>query len=536
MDGPRRAGIIAIGVLVTAAVLGLSRWATAPTFVPLYSDLPMEMVGTVQDKLSEAGIDFRPERAGTTIMVAEADVVAARVALAREPLPGAGRPGLELFDKPTWGMTDFTQKVNYRRALEGELERSIGAMTGVTRVKVHLALEDDKLFKADTRESKASVTLAMASGEAPTAATVRGIASLVAGSVSGLESEHVVVVDERGNALTTSDDASGVGLSSRQLTMQREVEQHLEQKAEKLVSSIVGFGNARVQVAAAINFDKIERTTESVNPDEQVISEEHKSEILPQEGQAGAASTSSATSFESSRSVESYSGAIGNVKKLTVAVLVADKVTLTPAVDSLSQPEAVVTARTPEDLALIDALVRTAVGVDTARGDVVSVLSAPFNMPVFEPAVIDSLPAPDMVTKVLTNPKPVVAVAALIVLLILALVMLKALKPTPLPPEQSTAALAAGQAGSSQGGLAPALASGATQGAMAPGAPNGPPSLVPTAPGAANAPAAPGAPEDQRKQVVLPPPSTTEEREQALAMVEQRPEAAVRVTRNWLHS
>ena len=137
-------------------------------------------------------------------------------------MPSATRPGLELFDKPSWGMTDFTQKVNYRRALEGELERTIGKMQDVEAVQVHLALEETPMFRETERPSKASVTLRMLGGRQPTAETVRGIASLVAGSVGGLQPEHVTVVDARGQALTTADDGSPSGLTSRQLSVQRD--------------------------------------------------------------------------------------------------------------------------------------------------------------------------------------------------------------------------------------------------------------------------------------------------------------------------
>lgn len=506
MEGPRRIAILAVGVVVTVAVFGLSRWATAPEYVPLYSDLPMEMVSTIEDKLTEQKISYRLERGGSTVAVASGDVAAARVALAREPLPNAGRPGLELFDKPTWGMTDFTQKVNYRRALEGELERNIGAMRDVERVQVHLALEDDKLFKKDTRQSKASVTLAMRGGESPPESVVRGIASLVAGSVGGLDAEHVVIVDERGNAMTTIDDASGVGLSSRQLAMQQEVEQHLEQKAEAMVNRIVGAGNARVQVAAAINFDKVERTTQSVNPDQQVVSIEHKAEILPQAGQAGAASTNSSTTFEASRSVESFTGAVGDVRKMTVAVLVADRVTITPTVDGAEPVAPTFTPRSAAELTQIESLVRSALGVDSARGDGVSVVSAPFDMPVLAiDQAVDSLPTETMVTQVLSNPKPVVAVVALLVLLVLALVMVKALRPVPPPPAAVPAA---------------ALASGPMSD------PRETPETTPESDPAIT----------ERKKIILPPPATSAEREQVAATVEQRPDAAVRVTRSWLRN
>jgi flagellar M-ring protein FliF len=121
LGGGRQIAIIAVGVLVTALVFGVSRWATAPTMVPLYADVPVENVKAMTDKLTESGIAYELDRTGTTIMVASGDLARARVDLAAGDVPNAGRPGLELFDKPTWGMTDFTQKVNYRRALEGEL-------------------------------------------------------------------------------------------------------------------------------------------------------------------------------------------------------------------------------------------------------------------------------------------------------------------------------------------------------------------------------------------------------------------------------
>jgi len=503
-DGNRQIGIIAVGVVATALVFGLSRWATAPVFVPLYANAPIESVGVITDKLDEAGIKYQLGSAGSQVLVAAADVAPARVALAREALPGTGRPGLELFDKPTWGMTDFTQKVNYRRALEGELERNIGTMRDVERVQVHLALEDDKLFKKDSRQSKASVTLAMKGGESPSTATVRGIASLVAGSVGGLEADHVVIVDERGTALTTIDDATGVGMSSRQVEMQRDIERHLEKKAEALVSQIVGTGNARVQVAATVNFDKIERTTQAVNPDQQAISQEHKAEILPQAGQAGAASSNVATSFETTRSVESFSGAVGDVRKMTVAVLVADRVTITPSADGAAAEAPVITPRSPEELARIEVLVRNALGIDSVRGDGVSVLSAPFDVPQIAPVIVDSMPTPTLVAKALDNPKPVVAIASLIVLMIIALVSVRALRPA--PPAPAPVALAAS---------APAqvaLSSGMSREPE----PERDALIAP------------------RKPVVLPSLATTPEREQAMATVEQRPDAAVRVMRTWL--
>jgi flagellar M-ring protein FliF len=315
------------------------------------------------------------------------------VDLAAEAMPSGGRPGLELFDKPSWGMTDFTQKVNYRRALEGELERTIGKMKDIKAVQVHLAIEDEQVFKKSERPSKASVTLAMLNGQPPRSETVQGIASLVASSIGGLDPEHVTVVDERGQSLTTKD-GSLTELTSRQLTVQREVESYMEQKADKLLSSLVGDGNARVQVAATINFDKVERTVQAVDPDRQALVTEQKAEVTPTAPQQGAGYTTTSSSFENTHSVESFTGAIGNVTKLTVAVLIADNVTM-PAADSTATvpPEPIITARTPDEITRVEMLVKNALGVDSTRGDMISVMSAPFDIPA-PMARVDSVVAP----------------------------------------------------------------------------------------------------------------------------------------------
>jgi flagellar M-ring protein FliF len=266
-----------------------------------------------------------------------------------------------------------------------------------------------------------------------------------------------------------------------------------------------------------VNFDKVERTTQSVDPEQQAIVSEQKNEILPQAGQPGASSSNTATSYETTRSVETYSGAIGTVRKLTVAVLVADKVTITPTEDGAEPVPPAITPRTPEELARIETLVRNALGVDEARGDGVSVVSAPFDMPIMDAPVTDSIAEPTIVTQVMNNPKPVITIAALLVLLVVTVVMVKALRaPTPvaLPPVAETPALSA--AGPS--GMTAALTSGESTGAAGSDEPEE------------------DAIEAAKRPIKLPAPATTPEREQAIATVEQRPDAAVRVTRAWLRS
>src|SRR6185503_7216052 len=131
LGGPKRAMILVVGLAAAGLIFAVAQWAGAPTWVPAFTGVPLESVSSMTDKLDQSGVKYRLERGGADIMVAAPDLAKARVALAKGGLPNTGRPGLELFDQPSWGMTDFTQRINYRRALEGELERVVGKMEGI---------------------------------------------------------------------------------------------------------------------------------------------------------------------------------------------------------------------------------------------------------------------------------------------------------------------------------------------------------------------------------------------------------------------
>src|SRR5690606_34044976 len=142
LGGPRRLLLVLIGLGAVALIWGISYWATAPSWVPLFQSMELKDAAAVTARLEEAGIEHRLEQDGSLVLVREDELARARVFLAQAGLPATGRPGFELFDQPSWGMTDFTQRVNYRRALEGELERTIGRMQGVEGAEVHLALNE----------------------------------------------------------------------------------------------------------------------------------------------------------------------------------------------------------------------------------------------------------------------------------------------------------------------------------------------------------------------------------------------------------
>lgn len=426
VGGRQRAMLLMVGVGVAALIFGVSKWATAPDWVPAFTNQPIETVGLMTDKLTAAGIGFKLDRGGSDILVSANDVARARVTLAQAGLPSAGRPGMELFDQPSWGMTDFTQRINYRRALEGELERTIGKMRGVQGAQVHLALHEQATFRSQDKPSNASVVL-KTGGAPPAQDVVLGIAHLVASSVDGVTADHVTVLDDSGRMLSTPDDGSMASLTSAQLSTQREVEGYLQKKAEGLVDDIVGGGNARVSVSAALNFDKIERSSQLVDPDKQATSTEQRYEITPG-AQGGAASSNVAMSYDNSKITENFSGAIGNIKRLSVAVLLNDKI-IPPPANAGPDVKPTYVARTPEEVARIESLIRGAVGADSTRGDVVTVVATHFDS---APVVAIEKDQPQSVLATVQQyEKPGISLLAIGVLLVVAMMLIKAIKSLP---------------------------------------------------------------------------------------------------------
>lgn len=483
IGGPRRALIAGVGVAAVAAILLVARWATAPTWVPVYTGLPIESVAAITERLEAEAIPFRLGGNGTDLMVSSTDLARARVALAAgDGLPMAGRPGLELFDQPAWGMTDFTQRINYRRALEGELERTIREMRGVEAVKVSIAMEEGTGFRRSGQPSEASVVLKLRSGSTPSNEMVNGISHLVASSVDGVEAERVMVLDDSGSLLSNPYAAnSPAALASSELKMRSEVEKYLSTKAEQLVAQIVGGGNVRVQVSADINLDRVERTTEQMNPEGQVLSSEQRSEIIPG-AEGGAGSSSVTATYLNTRSIENFSGATGNVRRVTAAVLVNDREIEDEAGAISSQ------ARTPEELAQIQALVSTALGIDEARGDQISVVSFPFST-----GIVLEDPEVTPLEMAMQFQRPAIALLALLITLIIALRVTKALR-----TEKDPSAL-------TKGANLNLLVGADEDGAVAAG---------------------------EAVDRVLAPPVTT--RDLVATQIESHPEVAVKMIRSWM--
>ncbi len=421
VGGSRRILSVVVVLGAIAAIWGFSRWGMAPSFIPLVPNLPLESVGEVTQSLEEEGIEFRLERGGSTVAVAEADVVRARVVLAQEGIPAGGKPGFELFDEAAWGMTDFTQRVNYRRALEGELQRTIVQMRGVDDAQVHLAIQESSFLKRDTPAAEASVVLALRAGARPDKAMVDGVAFLVASSVEGLSRENVTVLDDTGRLLSSPDDmGTAAGLTNRQLAVRQDVEGYLETKAYELVEQIVGPGNATIRVAANLNFDEVGRTVEQLDLDNQARVSEDRAEIIPGSEEQGAGSVETSTVYETPRTVETLNRAGARIERLAVAVLVNHR--------QVGEGENLqYEARPASELAQVEALVRNAVGITPVRGDAITVASVPFDRRPPPPApVVEE--GPDVMAILQAAARPSVGILGAVFAFLLALKLLGSLK------------------------------------------------------------------------------------------------------------
>lgn len=433
---PRRLALLGGVVIVLAAVALVGRWASTPTFVTLYRDLDLKESGEIAEQLGKTNVPFRLVAGGSEVQVPVADVARARVSLAKDGLPAAGRPGLELFDKPSWGMTDFTQRVTYQRALEGELSRTLGQIAGVERAEVHLVMPAPSAIRRNDRPAGASVVLTLKGGASLGPETVQGMAYIVSNSVEQLSPDNVAIMDATGRVLSAPIAAgAGSGLTGRQLEAQRGIEQRTVDKIEDLIATVVGAGRVRAQVSAQLSFDQVDQVVESFNPDGQVLQTEQRSEGT---ADGGGQQTIVSNQYQNSRRTERSQSNAGKLTKLTVSVLVDEK--------SLR-------AERTRQLADLETMVRNAVGIDSLRGDRLSVLAVPFEPLAVQQAEASAKPKVDVVATAERFSRPAVGLVAIVAMILIALQMVRAMAPRPVK--------------AAKGG---AMATAAVGGAGAPGA------------------------------------------------------------------
>lgn len=415
--GPSRLGVM--GAILAGLLLFfifVSMRISTPDMRLLYGDLSSTDSGAIVTKLSESNIHYDISQDGTKIMVPEKDVNRARLMLAGAGLPNGGSMGYEIFDQQSgFGTTNAVQNINQVRALEGELARTIGSVQGVKNARVHLVLPQRELFSREARPSSASVFLNVNAASDIENEQILAIQSLVASAVPGLKASNVSIIDSNGKLLAQGGNTDEVSLMSvKSDEMRRNYETRLEHKVEDQIGRIVGFGKVRATVTAEINFDQISTNEELFDPAGQVVrssqttNESNKEQDasgqdvsvqnnLPAEngallGGAGGPinegnKTEEVTNYEISKTVRSTVREAGEIKRLSVAVLVdgsyADPAPPAEGADAKAKEEEkpaqkIYTPRSQEELDRLSALVKSAIGFDEERGDKVEVVNMQF--------------------------------------------------------------------------------------------------------------------------------------------------------------
>jgi flagellar M-ring protein FliF len=285
----QRMSIIMALFAAICVIGGLLYWSARPDYRLVYSNLTLEDASKMREKLDDAKIKVRLGQSGQSISVPASDLYTARLMLAAEGLPGDSSTGFELFEEPKFGLTDFAQKVNYQRALQGELERTIGAMQGVRSARVMLVLPKEQLFAtAKERTAQASILLNLNGAVALGDAQVQSIVQLVSGAVQNLDASQVVVTDQLGHMLTRAH-AGGDMLeeSSEQLAMQARAEKRLEDKAQAILDQVLGVGKSIVRVSLVFDFTDMEQQAQVYDSENRVATSERVSSEDKVDGRGG---------------------------------------------------------------------------------------------------------------------------------------------------------------------------------------------------------------------------------------------------------
>jgi flagellar M-ring protein FliF len=369
----QRALMIIGGGLVIAISAAAVSYTTRPVLATLYSGLESKDAAAVADQLRDEKIEFEVSSDGT-IKVPQQFVNSLRLTFAEKGIPHSGELGYEIFDKPQLGLTDQLQKLNQRRAIEGELARTMTSIEGVEHARVHLAIPEQRLFKEDKKPATASVVLTLKQGFQLSKKQVAALASLTSYAVEGLDPEHVTILDSEGNPLTSGPRDELAGLSSTQLEMQTLVEKELEDKAESLLSDVVGQGRARVEVTAKLNWNRVERTSENYDQERAAtLSEESQTSDDPTTG----TSEKLVTNYQIPRTVERVVPEVGNIERISASVLIdGNYITNTDSAGNVTQTYV---ERTPQELEKFRVMVSSALGIDPTRNDEITVLSFQFN-------------------------------------------------------------------------------------------------------------------------------------------------------------
>ena len=386
-------GVVAVGLLALLAVLVLRGVGGSSQMALLYADLDLRDSGQIVDQLNRKHIAYRLVANGSQILVPSDQVAEARMALARDGLPSGGSVGYELFDRGDGlAFTEFQQKINETRALEGEIGRTIKAIRGIRAVRVHLVLPRREPFARDKQDAQASVMLTMVGAQRLDREGVQAILNLVAAAVPGLTPRNIAVVDSRGDLLARAGQPVGQTAEAATADEQRRgTELRLSRAVEEMLERSLGPGRVRAEASVRMNYDRVNETQETYNPDGQVprstqsvtsnskttepngaVSVQNNLPNAEAAAQPGAGTQETkqeeTTNFEIGKTVRTLIREQPQIERISLAVMVDGRLDANKAWQALPA----------EDLSRIVTLVKTAIGFDEKRGDQVNVVSMRF--------------------------------------------------------------------------------------------------------------------------------------------------------------
>ena len=374
-----------IAVVLTLIIVGglLTHWARRPDMRLLYQELAPEEASKITEKIGEKDIPYELRNGGTSVYVPKEKVYQLRLDIAKEGLPAGQQSGYRIFDDEKIGVSPFVQNVNLKRALQEELAKSIQMINGVVHARVHIVSNKQALFSSEAGNTTTSVVLRLRPGYRLSPLNIAAITHLVSGSVEGLTTDNVTVVDSKGRLLSNESDqtmASGAGTVQ---DYRERLEQVLEDKAEEMLTAVLGPGRAKVRVHAVIDMNSVSTVTETVQPKGVVAKEEIMSSSKP--ASAGGAPATAAqpekieeisTEYELGKTVKEEIILPGEIKSLSVAAVVDLS---PPDVNEAGTGGQAVTIMEPND---VEKLIENALGLDLAGTDSLKVVNVKFHRPV----------------------------------------------------------------------------------------------------------------------------------------------------------
>ena len=440
--------MLAGGLLLFLAIIGLSAmWSARPDYRVLFSNLNDKDGGAIVAQLTKMNVPYRFSEGGGAVLVPADQVHDVRLKLAQTGLPKGSTVGFELMDNARFGTTQFQERLNFQRGLEGELVRSITALSAVESARVHLALPNQNGFFRDQQKPSASVLLTLHGGQTLDRAQIAGIVHLVSASVPELSPKAVSVLDQTGAMLSDSSDGGTGGLDSNQVQQIARIEALYTKRILDILEPVVGRDNLRAQVSAELDFSQSESTTEEFKPNQGGVPAAVRSSQVSENGSGsgggalasgvpgaatnqpqaaasapinGAAQSMQAsqsgtgtpgaggrrdavTNFEIDKTVRVTRASSGGIRRLAVAVVVNHRTSTDKKGQTQSQP------LSPEEIDKLVALVQETVGFSKERGDSVKVINAPFKAPVLDK--VEALPLwkqPEVLEMVRTLAVPLV--------------------------------------------------------------------------------------------------------------------------------